>query len=239
MRLTLAEGRFYENLFEKMMIDFEDGIPNTTDRKKYVNGVIDGIVKKHAERSKRIRDIIVPILESPATIADLWFLTIRPTEDLPLHKFFEMTELIMKKRLWNSYKLVFEQKGETEDELGKGKHFHAKVRVSSPSKGIKYHIQEIHKTFKKEGFEDFISINNICLKKITDEIGSNRTDNYMNVYEFGKCNIDKELCWKQDSLWRHNNNLKDYYECDDDFKKSKPNPTTIIDLLCQTSTRTK
>lgn len=128
-----------------------------------------------------------------------------------MSSFIDFTHKLFQKKIFNNATINYEQKGETMEELGKGKHFHAICNLRYSSKGISWHITEILRLAKKNKWEDYILNQSIDLKKIKTTEDMNRLKNYTNTKEFGKHNIAKLKSWEHDKPWRERYGLNDTY----------------------------
>lgn len=146
------------------------------------------------------------------TYKGMYFLTIRPHADFKdFEQFYKFTHTLFKKKCMTLQKLVFEQKGTEESTMGTGFHFHAIIKVSSPSKGKKYYLNEIFTLVSKSKLSDHIAQNCIQLNQITNESYMQNINNYINTAEFGKEDENKFTSWELDTKWRHSKNLQDTY----------------------------
>jgi len=147
-----------------------------------------------------------------------FFLTIRPHNDFKdFNKFKNLVKRILSRKFIEKFKLVWEQKGETINNIGFGFHFHALLKISTPNKGIKYFINEFIRDVAKEHMTDVIASNCIDLKKINNQLEYDRREKYMSTDEFLKADEEKEKAWKIDRIWRKNLNLKDEYSSLEQF----------------------
>lgn len=76
------------------------------------------------------------------------FITIRPPPNTPFECFFRAVNEYLTRKWINSFELVFEQKGETEETLGYGFHVHLVVQHKG-NKGKSAMIEECQHDFKK------------------------------------------------------------------------------------------
>lgn len=200
--LRLSEARFYEKL-----VDYE----SSGEQKYYV---MIQTFKRHLKIKKMLDEIYMEEFgkKEDKQLKGEWMLTIRPSEDMPLQRFIEFTKKLFEKKLFGCYKYTYEQKGECEEELGKGKHFHAICNLVYSSKGIKWHINEIMRLVKKLKMEDYILSNSIHLRKIISEEDMVKANNYINTEMFGKHDASKRKCWEWDGEWRKRHHLLPIYD---------------------------
>lgn len=205
MSARLSEARFYENLRLKYLNDY--------DAETALN-MVKCDIRKHLNMKDILDEMWNDRYGDQDKIYGKFFLTIRPKDELNIIPFLSFTRKLFTKKLWKDYHIVFEQKGETINELGKGKHFHAIIDLSCPTKGKSFHIREIFNLVKKMNLEDFIPNNAIDLRKISDKKNLEMTENYINTKEFLKGNNKKQTSWSFDNLWRNQNNIAEFYNKD-------------------------
>lgn len=70
------------------------------------------------------------------------FLTIRPSDKMDMKRFKDMVIKLLNKKILRSYILVYEQKGDSYSNIGKGKHIHALLRFNYNME-MKTHRQKI------------------------------------------------------------------------------------------------
>lgn len=140
------------------------------------------------------------------------FLTINPPPQMMLMDFQKTIEKTLQTtkglKLWiEGYLYVLEQRGENEDELGKGFHTHILIKLRDHKK--KSHIdRELKNQWKNTLDTDNYHIFNI---KYIDQEEQLRKQNYM----LGrKSESIKHLKQDMDIIWRQNNQLKKYYFVD-------------------------
>lgn len=136
------------------------------------------------------------------------FITINPRPDVPLNEFIKTMDKFKSKVWIEDYIYVYEQRGTTEEESGKG--FHAHILIWKPdSKKSHEVIRETKNTFKKVCSIENPSILNI--KNCKDEDIEKRK-NYM----LGQKNIEtdptKQIKQEIDLLWRRRLKIDEYYK---------------------------
>jgi hypothetical protein len=135
-----------------------------------------------------------------------YFLTINPRPDITLQEFMKTIQKAVLKRWITYYIFVIEQRGENEEELGKGFHTHIIF-----NKGIKHCkvVLEMANTFKK--MCDTSNYHLFNLKNIGDEEKKRKIE-----YITG-CKKDEQKHLKQqmDIIFRKRENLKSYYILED------------------------
>lgn len=215
--MAMEQAKHYENYYEMILDGREE---NFLYNGIYVNFNALQAAKTKLKRTNWWRKTLKQWYEelNPEEFEDIidnkWFLTIRPADDASFINFYNAIRTLFKRKLFKLEKLVFEQKGETNETLGKGKHIHAIVELHNKSKGKMYHINETHKHIVKAIGEDCLTSNNIDLKPIKDNMNLERANNYINTEEFLKEKEEKRLCWEQDRHWRRQMHLAPTYEGD-------------------------
>ena len=206
MALRLCEARFYKKYRNEMM----EGGASKEDATAYMLRKFNEDLEIKKMLDERYMEEFGKKQEKH--LKGEWMLTIRPSEDMPLQRFIEFTKKLFEKKMFGCYKYTYEQKGECEEELGKGKHFHAICNLVYSSKGIKWHINEIMRLVKKLKIEDYILSNSIHLRKIISEEDMVKANNYINPMVFGKHNASKRKCWEWDGEWRFRHHLLPIYD---------------------------
>jgi len=131
------------------------------------------------------------------------FITINPNSRIELLDFIKKIEKMMSKKWITNYLYVYEQRGETEDEMGKGFHYHG--ILEKPTKPYSHMIRELSN-----------SMNSICdtsnfhffnIKSISEE-ECQRKIIYITAQ---KADVEKHKKQDMDIVWRQKNNLKSFY----------------------------
>lgn len=132
------------------------------------------------------------------------FITINPNAQITLLDFINKINKLMSKKWMGSYLYVYEQRGETLEEVGKGFHFHAiieKPKTKKYSEMIRELSNSANSVCDTSNFH-FFNIKSIseeeCQRKIIYLTGS-------------KADECKHLKQTMDIVFRNNNNLKSFY----------------------------
>lgn len=135
-----------------------------------------------------------------------YFLTINPRPDIKLSEFVKTIRKALLKKWITYYIFVIEQRGENEEELGKGFHTHIIF-----NKGIKHCkvVLEMSNTFKK--LCDTSNYHLFNLKNIGD-LEKQRKIEYITGT---KADPAKHLKQQMDIIFRKKENLKSYYISED------------------------
>ena len=145
------------------------------------------------------------------------FVTWRPTKEMDINTFKDITIKFLEKEIIQSYIIVYEQKGTSYSTLGQGKHFHAIIQFYYKSQ-FKTYKQQIDKYFTDKGiyklipitFQQFIIDKLVYMGLITNEdfneLHLNPDLNYKkgNTEEETK---EKLACLPYDRLFQQRNNL--------------------------------
>ena len=132
------------------------------------------------------------------------FITINPNAQITLLDFINKINKMMSKKWITNYLYVYEQRGETEAELGKGFHFHC-ILEKPKTKAYSHMIAELSN-----------SANSVCdtsnfhffnIKSISEEEKKIKIA-YITAT---KADPAKYLKQQMDVIWREKNNLKKYY----------------------------
>lgn len=136
------------------------------------------------------------------------FITINPRPDVSLEDFMKAMNKFKSKVWIEDYIYVYEQRGTTEQESGKG--FHAHILLWKPDNKKSHEvIRETKNTFKNVCSIDNPSILNI--KNCKDEDIEKRK-NYMLEYKNTRTDPSKQVKQEIDLIWRERNNIENYYQ---------------------------
>lgn len=152
------------------------------------------------------------------------FLTINPPPAMSLMDFHKDVERTLNKagkpKTWiDGYLYVLEQRGETDNEIGKGFHTHILIKLRDHKKKSEID-RELKNVWKTKLDVDNYHIFNI---KYIDDDEQKRKQSYMLCQ---KAEQIKHLKQSYDIIWRQNNCLQQYYFVD--YK---------IEVLCQENTQ--
>lgn len=135
------------------------------------------------------------------------FITVNPPPTLKLDIFINTINKTLSKNWIDGYVYVLEQRGENEEELGKGFHSHMLIKLTHHKKQSEIN-REIKNTWKKILDIDNYHILNI---KFIDNDEQLRKQKYILGV---KSEEIKHLKQKMDIIWRLNNSIKPYYFLD-------------------------
>ncbi len=135
-----------------------------------------------------------------------YFLTVNPAPDITLKDFMKTIQKALLKKWITYYIFVIEQRGENEEELGKGFHTHIIF-----NKGIKHCkvVTEMGNTFKK-----MCDISNFHLFNLKN-IGEEEKKRKIEYITGTKADDAKHLKQQMDIIFRKKENLKSYYILED------------------------
>lgn len=135
------------------------------------------------------------------------FITINPRPDIELTTFIKSMNKFISKVWIEDYIYVYEQRGTTEEESGKG--FHAHILLWKPDNKKSHEvIRETKNTFKNICSIDNPSILNI---KNCKEEDIPKRKNYMLGIKNTETDPSKQVKQEIDLTWRIRNNLLNYY----------------------------
>lgn len=166
--------------------------------------VISEIFQWHEERRiEKLRQLHNSHIELKK---EWYFLTVNPKPDITLTEFMKTIEKALSKKWLNYYIMVIEQRGENEQELGKGFHTHIIF-----NKGIKHCkvVTEMSNTFKK--MCDTSNYHLFNLKSIGEEEKKRKVEYILGT----KADDAKHLKQQMDIIFRQRNKLKSYYILED------------------------
>ena len=142
------------------------------------------------------------------------FITINPKDDISITDFKNKIDSITKWKCFYKGFYVFEQRGENENEIGKGMHSH--IMLCKYNVERKRLIQRLETTFKKYCNQPFINTINVLRK--SPQHGQETLDEYMK----GQKQDNKLQKVELDKIWRKQNNIEDIYFWDTTTDKSIP-----------------
>jgi len=132
------------------------------------------------------------------------FLTINPNPHITLGEFVSIMTKMMTKPWMNEYLYVFEQRGETEGECGKGFHFHAIIKKPT-NKSYAHILRELSSSANKVCDSSVANFFNI--KNISEE----EKERKINYITGRKADEMKHAKQEMDIPFRQRNNLLSFY----------------------------
>ncbi len=132
------------------------------------------------------------------------FITISPKATVELAKFKKQVEKAVARNMFESYLYVYEQRGKTIEEKGKGFHAHILVKRNLNYKPSKV-VSNLQNTFK-----DMTNVKNPQLLNI-QHIGEDFMKDKVEYMVSVKTGEDKDVKQEIDVIWREAEGLKPYY----------------------------
>jgi len=164
-------------------------------------------IKFNEEQDKKKYDILKGKMGNIPKEGNYYFLTVNPdTSKITLPVFLKTIQKALSKRWISYYEYVIEQRGETEEELGKGYHTHIIF-----NKGIKHCkvVLEMQNSFKKIlDFESPYIRNWFNLKNIDDDEKERKTSYILDR----KADPEKWKKQDMDIIFRQKNGLQKSYK---------------------------
>lgn len=205
MSTALACGRFYHNLWKKKLRELTEGDMPSPEEYSRLADIAKCWVLAEKDIHQKWAD---EVLKKPEAFEKgIFFLTIRPHDNLRFELFKEFVQDLFKKKCWSEWEYTYEQKGTTRETMGLGAHIHAILKVTTPSKGKAYFLNEILRFVNKKGLSEAIASNCVDLKLIGSQEDLQRRKNYTNTSEFLKADQRKEAAWNMDEPWRKSKSL--------------------------------
>jgi len=143
---------------------------------------------------------------TPGKIKNWFFITISPSDRVSHQSLFALAKLLNQSTMSFIAQLVFEQRGECDETLGKQEHIHAIIKYKY-NRSIKQIVSDIMRLAKKIKIEDDLAMNCVDVKRIPDMNNFTRCKTYINTKEFGKANDKKRPAWELNNRWRLLRNL--------------------------------
>lgn len=129
-----------------------------------------------------------------------WFITIRPNESTEWIPFLNKTITLLTRKCFIDFTASYEQKGTSEDDIGKGFHIHIVSQMKQRSKG------EIIRDIKST-MGDMVAEN--CIEVIPTKNKMDIINNYLIDYKSKDEHKIKTKDW--DNMWRTRENLQNIY----------------------------
>jgi len=165
---------------------------------------LDNMFKEAYERRDKERYSYLVKQEEIKNKTKYIFLTINPNPNINLQEFISITTKLMSKPWITNYLYVYEQRGETEAEAGKGFHFHAIIEKPT-NKSYAHMMRELASSANK--LCDTSCFHYYNVKNISEEEKERKI-----VYTTGrKADPSKWLKQDMDIIFRKNNKLLSYY----------------------------
>lgn len=202
-----------EDLLEQALFEFFDDIK----RSKFIiqfelNVLIENIVSKFISSIKYFTRKVM-------------YLTWRPSEDMDIKRFKDIVINLLSKKIIDKYTIVYEQKGNSYNTIGKGKHIHALLKFKYDRSYVEYK-KDIKKYFYVTHRQPKPSLKILDLDK---NVYINSKIYYMGyLQENGELTVNENLTYKKgetveatkeklaclpyDRLFQRNNNLMDTIE---------------------------
>lgn len=135
---------------------------------------------------------------------DYFFITINPKPDVKLDLFLKLLANFCKRKPVYDFLYTIEQRGETEEDCGKGIHSHLLLTWDkSMSKKVRQYAGETFNRIIGSNNNNIININKIIREYYNDKI------DYMNGL---KWDSEKDQKLKMDLIFRQKNNLSSLYK---------------------------
>ena len=131
------------------------------------------------------------------------FITISPKDSVNLEEFIEKVHKYVQRNMFRKSRYVFEQRGKTEAEAGKGFHAHILFKRNLDYKPSKIRVNSLNTWKNMCSCTD----NTFNVKHIGEEFAKDK-DEYMTGVKTGE---DKDLKQAIDIIWRKANNIESVY----------------------------
>lgn len=168
------------------------------------NDVLTRMFNERYEADERKRFAFIAEQEEKKLKLPYFFLTINPNPQITLQEFISIMNKMMTKPWIENYLYVYEQRGETEGECGKGFHFHAIIKKPT-NKSYAHILRELSSSANK------VCDSSVCnffnLKNISEEEKERKI-----IYCTGrKADSTKWAKQEMDIPFRQRNKLLSYY----------------------------
>lgn len=170
-------------------------------------------LQQNISKDKPLQDLYNEVKElrgktlSDGRIPDYVFITVSPPSHITLEELIKMAQDLHKKKWMLNYLYVIEQRGTTEDDCGKGFHYHS--IIFREEKKWCHFLREIKSTISRLGNTE--DSRYFDLQYIRDEADLSRRVKYITSDK--KCTEQNDKQKKQimDKTFRLNNNIEPYY----------------------------
>lgn len=223
MNAIFSHAKMIYNRSEKMRSKLSaSGLPDDLVNDMAIREVNNHIneFEKILEIAKRLHDVYLD------TLKEKWyFITIRPDETkCDFQTFYKTVKKFLQRKCIEEFTLSFEQKGITDDELGKGFHCHIVARTTHRSKGEC--LRDSKSTFSGIAAQN-------CIDVKTTKNPEAIIDGYLTNYESD--DNHKIITKDADYKWRLKYSLKSLYTSVEDIQdifsiKSRTEKISIIEF---------
>lgn len=131
------------------------------------------------------------------------FITISPKDTVKLEEFMDKVHKYVERQMFKKHRYVFEQRGKTRAEAGKGFHAHILFKRNLDYKPSKIRVNSLNTWKTMCSCTD----NTFNVKHIGEEFAKDK-DEYMTGVKTGE---DKDLKQAIDIIWREDNNIASVY----------------------------
>ncbi len=132
------------------------------------------------------------------------FITINPRSDVKLETFRDKVDKFVNRNMFTEYRYVFEQRSETEDEMGKGFHAHILLKRNLDYKPSKIVVNT------KNTFKGITQVDNPQILNI-QTIGADFAKDKDEYITGVKTGVGKDKKQEIDILWRKAENIESVY----------------------------
>ncbi len=144
----------------------------------------------------------------------LW-LTVSPKVGIEFPLFRTKVKKFAERKMFTKYFYVFEQRGKTIEEIGKGFHCHLLLW-----RNLSYPPSQIIKN-SKNTFKNITLVNNFEIFNY-HFLAPHMVQDKKNYITLEKFSVDKKAKQSFDSLWRTQNDIESYYSNNEDEDKGEP-----------------
>lgn len=223
MNAIFSHAKMIYNKSEKIKSKLRSsGLPDDM-----INDLADKEIDIHINEFEKILDIAKRLHNVYMdTLKDKWyFITIRPDETkCDFQTFYKTVKKFLQRKCFNEFTLSFEQKGITDDELGKGFHCHIVASTTHRSKGEC--LRDSKSSFRGIAAEN-------CIDVKPTHNPTHIIDGYLTNYESD--DNHKIVTKDADYKWRLKYSLKSLYTSVEDIEdifsiKSRTEKISIIEF---------
>lgn len=206
------------------MEDIDQRIKNALDNQEWSYAIRLLEERQNVTRIIRQREICKSFSKNTSeerkeNLGNILWLTVNPSSETPLQYFCKLVDKCFMKKWITKYIYVYEQRGTTEDEIGKGFHLHA-IIYKPDNKPRAHCIRELANSFKKVC--DVSNYHLFNTKWIGEEEYIRKVE-YITGEKKSSEENNKSLKQDMDILFRQQNNLQPYYYLNIDIEQRSNN----------------
>lgn len=190
-------------VFEEAVKDFDKGLIRKLVKLSYDAECLGEKYTKLKKKEKDLNEVIQKNLAVEHNNGFV-FITVNPRDDVSFQDFDKQVRKLIKRNMFGGALAVYEQRGKTEKEIGKG--FHAHILAS---RNLNYKPSKVAKN-SRNTFKDVCNVKASHLLNIQFIGPDFASDKQEYILGTNKTGDDKDLKQNIDKLWRSQFGIDDY-----------------------------